>query len=118
MNYKQIQTSREIRLWITGIVGPVVIGAATIIASDPELLRQTKVYVGKKYKDIKNILYNERGDSMFKANKMQKYVEMQIESIKYQLEDKRFENRPDSIVQTLTAQKVILEQTLQYFKEI
>ena len=53
MNYKQIQTSREIRLWITGIVGPVVIGAATIIASDPELLRQTKVYVGKKYKDIK-----------------------------------------------------------------
>ena len=55
---------------------------------------------------------------MFKANKMQKYVEMQIESIKYQLEDKRFENRPDSIVQTLTAQKVILEQTLQYFKEI
>ena len=54
----------------------------------------------------------------FSKYKMQKYVEMQIESIKYQLEDKRFENRPDSIVQTLTAQKVILEQTLQYFKEI
>lgn len=53
MNYKQIQTSREIRLWITGIIGPVVIGTATIIASDPELLGQAKQFVGQKYKQIK-----------------------------------------------------------------
>lgn len=53
MNNRQIQTSREIRLWITGIVGPVVIGAATILASDPELLGQVKRFVGQKYKKLK-----------------------------------------------------------------
>ena len=53
MNNRQIQTSREIRLWITGIVGPVVIGAATILASDPELLGQVKKFVGQKYKKLK-----------------------------------------------------------------
>lgn len=37
MTYKQIETSREFRLWITGILGPVIIGAATIIANNPEL---------------------------------------------------------------------------------
>ena len=37
MTYKQIETSREIRLWITGIIGPVVMGGATILAGDPEL---------------------------------------------------------------------------------
>lgn len=37
MTYKQIETSREIRLWITGILGPVIIGAATIIANNPEV---------------------------------------------------------------------------------
>ena len=53
MNSRQIQTSREIRLWITGIVGPVLIGTATILASDPELLGQAKRFVGQKYKQIK-----------------------------------------------------------------
>jgi|GEM_PF-5857445 len=53
MNNRQIQTSREIRLWITGIVGPVVIGTATILASDPELLGQVKRFVGSKYKQMK-----------------------------------------------------------------
>lgn len=53
MNNRQIQTSREIRLWITGIVGPVVIGTATILASDPELLGQVKRFVGTKYRQIK-----------------------------------------------------------------
>lgn len=37
MTYKQIETSREIRLWITGIVGPIIIGGATILAGSPEL---------------------------------------------------------------------------------
>jgi hypothetical protein len=53
MNNRQIETSREIRLWITGIVGPVVIGTATILASDPELLGQVKRFVGQKYKKLK-----------------------------------------------------------------
>ena len=53
MNRKQIETSREIRLWITGIVGPVVIGTATILASDPELLGQAKGFVKQKYRNIK-----------------------------------------------------------------
>ena len=53
MNNRQIQTSREIRLWITGIVGPVVIGTATILASDPELLGQAKRFVETKYKKLK-----------------------------------------------------------------
>ena len=36
MNNQQLGTSREIRLWVTGIVGPIIIGAASIISSQPE----------------------------------------------------------------------------------
>ena len=54
MNYKQIETSREIRLWITGIIGPVVIGTATILASNPELLNETRQFVSNKIHDFKN----------------------------------------------------------------
>lgn len=54
MNYKQIETSREIRLWITGIIGPVIIGGATILASNPELLNETKEFVNNKIQDFKN----------------------------------------------------------------
>ena len=53
MNYRQIETSREIRLWVTSIIGPVILGAATIIASDPELVRKTKKVVGQKINDFK-----------------------------------------------------------------
>lgn len=54
MNYKQIETSREIRLWITGIIGPVIIGGATILASNPELLNETKEFVNNKIQNFKN----------------------------------------------------------------
>ena len=37
MTYKQVETSREIRLWITGILGPIIMGGATLIANDPDL---------------------------------------------------------------------------------
>lgn len=60
MTYKQIETSREIRLWITGIVGPVLLGAATIIASDKELLDQTKNLVKCKAKAISAKLSKKR----------------------------------------------------------
>lgn len=37
MTRKQVETSREVRLWITGIIGPIIIGGASIISSNPEL---------------------------------------------------------------------------------
>ena len=52
MTNRQIETSREIRLWITGIVGPVLLGGATIIAGDPELRDAVKVKVKAKVSDI------------------------------------------------------------------
>ena len=54
MNNRQIETSREIRLWVTGIIGPVLIGAATIFATNPELLQDAKFAMNKKIKDIKS----------------------------------------------------------------
>lgn len=51
MNYHQIETSREIRLWITGILGPVILGGASIIANNPEvqtaIVEKTKEVLGK-----------------------------------------------------------------------
>ncbi len=48
MNYKQIETSREIRLWIRDIITPVVIGGA-VIFSDPA----NRNWVKEKAKRIK-----------------------------------------------------------------
>lgn len=53
MNNRQIETSREIRLWITGIIGPVIIGTATILASNSELLNDVRTYVSNKMADFK-----------------------------------------------------------------
>ena len=53
MTYKQIETSREIRLWITGIIGPVVIGGATILAGDPELRARVANCTKEKINSIK-----------------------------------------------------------------
>ncbi len=54
MNYRQIETSREIRLWITGILGPVILGTATILATNPKLLHDVKRGVNRKIKDFRN----------------------------------------------------------------
>ena len=54
MNYRQIETSREIRLWITGIVAPVILGTATILATNPELLADVKKGVNRKVNDFRN----------------------------------------------------------------
>jgi hypothetical protein len=54
MKYRQIETSREIRLWVTGIILPAIVGAATIFASDPELFNDAKNYVRQKVKNLKN----------------------------------------------------------------
>ena len=53
MNYRQIETSREIRLWITGIIVPVALGAAAIFANNPELLKDAQAYVKNRVKEFK-----------------------------------------------------------------
>lgn len=58
MNSRQIETSREIRLWITSIITPVIIGAATILASNPELMHQTQTFIKKKIKNYKGGIFN------------------------------------------------------------
>ena len=49
MTYKQIEASREMRLWIGQVIVPAAV-AAVAIASNP----QTRNYVSKKYNNIKN----------------------------------------------------------------
>lgn len=53
MNYRQIETSREIRLWVTGIMMPVILGTATVFASNPQLIDEAKHYVKKKMDNLK-----------------------------------------------------------------
>lgn len=48
MNYKQIETSREIRLWIRDIIAPAVIGGA-VIFSNPD----ARNWVKEKAQNIK-----------------------------------------------------------------
>lgn len=54
MNSRQVETSREIRLWVTGIIGPVLIGAATILAGNPDLLSETRRVISQKIKNLRN----------------------------------------------------------------
>lgn len=54
MTYKQIETSREIRLWTTQILTPIIIGGATILAGSPELRAQLKTGLVNKYNAIKS----------------------------------------------------------------
>ena len=49
MTYKQIEASREMRLWIGQVIVPAAV-AAVAIASNP----QTRNYVSKKYNDVKS----------------------------------------------------------------
>lgn len=54
MNYRQIETSREIRLWVTSIIGPVILGTATILATNPQLLEDAKQFVKRKVSKAKS----------------------------------------------------------------
>ena len=49
MTYKQIEASREMRLWIGQVIVPAAV-AAVAIASNP----QTRNYVSKKYNNVKS----------------------------------------------------------------
>ena len=53
MTYKQIEASREMRLWIGQVIVPAA-AAAIAIASNP----QTRNYVSKKYNDVKSRMRN------------------------------------------------------------
>ena len=49
MTYKQIEASREMRLWIGQVIVPAAVAAVTI-ASNP----QTRNYISKKYNNLKS----------------------------------------------------------------
>lgn len=49
MTYKQIEASREMRLWIGQVIVPAA-AAAIAIASNP----QTRNYVSEKYNNLKS----------------------------------------------------------------
>ena len=49
MTYKQIEASREMRLWIGQVIVPAAVAAVTM-ASNP----QTRNYVSKKYNNLKS----------------------------------------------------------------
>ena len=49
MTYKQIEASREMRLWIGQVIVPAA-AAAIAIASNP----QTRNYVSEKYNNVKS----------------------------------------------------------------
>ena len=49
MTYKQIEASREMRLWIGQVIVPAV-ATAIVIASNP----QTRNYVSEKYNNVKS----------------------------------------------------------------
>ena len=49
MTYKQIEASREMRLWIGQVIVPAA-AAAVVIASNPN----TRDYIIKKYNNVKS----------------------------------------------------------------
>ena len=49
MTYKQIEASREMRLWIGQVIVPAAV-AAIAIASNPN----TRDYISKKYNNVKS----------------------------------------------------------------
>ena len=49
MTYKQIEASREMRLWIGQVIVPAA-AAAVAIASNP----QTRNYISEKYNNVKS----------------------------------------------------------------
>lgn len=54
MNWKQINTSREVRLWITTVIVPMTLGIATIAATNPELLRDSIDFTKRKIQEFKD----------------------------------------------------------------
>lgn len=53
MTNRGIETSREIRLWITGIIVPAIMVAASVWAINPQLFEDTKRSITNKIKNFK-----------------------------------------------------------------
>ena len=52
MTYKQIEASRETRLWIGQVIAPAIAIFAVVLAKHPEL----KEAIAKKFRKIKNTI--------------------------------------------------------------
>ncbi len=59
MTYKQLETAREVRLWVTQLVVPIITVGGTIIAASPEIRQsvidkftKTKEAVVIKFKKV------------------------------------------------------------------
>lgn len=53
MNYRQIETSREVRLWITQVIVPAVgmaVGTVILVPETKDLVAKTIVKVKDKFK--------------------------------------------------------------------
>ena len=56
MSYRQIEASREARLWITQVIVPTLLLAGTVVAVDPELKEAVKTKVKNvKAKIVSNL---------------------------------------------------------------
>ena len=54
MTYKQIEASREMRLWITQVIVPATLMVATVFATVPEV----RYAAAEKVKDVKQAVKN------------------------------------------------------------
>lgn len=54
MTYKQIEASREARLWITQVIAPTLVLTTAVVMSNPEL----KEKVTTKFKEVKAAFQN------------------------------------------------------------
>ena len=60
MTYKQIETSREIRLWISQVIVPATVAVATLMTI-PEVRETTKVKINEAKRSIKKKLKKYQG---------------------------------------------------------
>lgn len=54
MTYRQIEASREARLWVTQVIVPTLVLGATVVMTNPEL----KERVTTKLNDVKSMIKN------------------------------------------------------------
>ena len=54
MTYRQIETSREARLWVTQVIMPTLVLTTTVVMATPEL----KAAATAKFKEVKSKIQN------------------------------------------------------------
>lgn len=54
MTYRQIEASREARLWITQVIAPTLVLATAVVMANPEL----KAAAAAKFNDVKAKIQN------------------------------------------------------------